>query len=423
MKGYLDKVNNWIDENKELILGTIYNLVRIRTENLSPGGNEKQGQDYLYNFVRKSIPEANVDIFDILEVEGIKSHKDYFPTVDGVEKNYCNRPNLMAKLPGRGNGKSMLFSGHMDTMSINEKKWNIFHDPFSGKIRDGKMYGRGTLDMKAGLACGFFAMKCINDLKVGLKGDIYAESVIDEEYGGVNGTIANRIKYPGIDFAILSEPTGLKCGVESMRGTDWKIIVIEKGPGGIAFSGKKLKNPIYKIAKIINAIEKFERYLNKVSPTPKNYKKNEKLEVLTYQVASGGTSYLESQAIPLKGHIYLWFYTYEYMNEKQVEELFLNFMKKELSKYKVFENDFPRFEKVIRYMEGHKTDTGHGALSAIENAFKLLNISFRKRGLIQTNDAYAFKKIGGTEVVVIVPVGANAHGIDEYVEVDSVFRL
>ncbi len=63
---------------------------------------------------------------------------------------------------------------------------------FSGKIKDGKMYGRGSIDMKAGTIAGFFAIKCLKDLEIKLKGDVFSESVIDEENAGVNGTIAAK---------------------------------------------------------------------------------------------------------------------------------------------------------------------------------------------------------------------------------------
>ncbi len=423
MENYVNTVNKWVERNKELILNTISDLVRIRTENLPPDGREKAGQEYLCNFVKRYIPEASMDIFNILDVNGIRKHPDFFSTVDGVEKIYKNRPNLMVKLPGKGNGRSMLFSGHIDTMSVKEKKWNVFSDPYSGKVKNGRMYGRGVLDMKAGLASGFLSMKCINDLKIRFKGDIFAESVIDEEYGGVNGTIANRLKYPGIDFAILSEPSGLICGVETKGGTDFKITVLEEGVGGITFGEKTPRNPMYKLAKIIVALKKFQKYLNRISKIPENYKKSNRLELLVYQVSSGGKNYLESQSIPLEGHIYLWFYTYEYMKEKEAKKIFIDFMRKELSKNNIFNDNLPSFEKVIRYLEGHRTDVNSDGLKVVRNSFSLLGIPYKVAGLNMTCDAYAFKKIAGTEVVVLGPKGGNPHGMDEYVEIESIYSL
>ena len=105
----------------------------------------------------------------------------------------------------------------------------MFEDPFSGMVKDGKMYRRGSLDMKARTLCGFFALKCLHDLSIKLRGDVFAESVIDEENSGVNYTVAARLHYPDIDFAILAEPTDFVVGIETIGESDWKALFIEKG--------------------------------------------------------------------------------------------------------------------------------------------------------------------------------------------------
>ena len=116
---------NWIDANRDTILNSLADLVRIRTENIPPSGNEKPGQEYLYNLASGFIPDHDVDLFLIDEVEGIRSHPLFFPTVDGKERSYEDRPNLVVKLNGSGNGPSLLFSGHIDTAMVNEKEWNV----------------------------------------------------------------------------------------------------------------------------------------------------------------------------------------------------------------------------------------------------------------------------------------------------------
>ena len=419
---YLNEIEYWIRKNQDEIITTLSELIQIKTENLPPGGNEKPGQEYLYNKVSKFIKEKYIDIFEIDEIRGIREHPLFFPTIEDMEKVYKNRPNLIAKLKGSDDGKSIVFSGHMDTMPAGKWKWNVFDNPFSGKIKDGKVYGRGSLDMKAGTLAGFFALKCLNDLEIKLRGDVYAESVVDEENGGGNGTIAARLKYPDIDFAILAEPTDLAVGIETIGGSDWKASVNEKGPGGIGV-GIELSNPIYKLAKVALALEKYDNERNEKINLPTSYKDDIKLRLLTYQISSGGSTYLESGAVPTEGHIFFWLETFEYMKEEEVREDFLNFMKKELEKYDDFKDNFPKFETVIRFMSGHRTDTGHPAMSSVRKAYKSLGLKYEEKGIPFALDAYAFKGVGNTDVVVIGPRGANPHGIDEYVEVNSVFNL
>ena len=419
---YSTDIDNWLEKNKDEILETLSELIQIKTENFPPSGNEKEGQEYLYNKITKFIPENDINMFEIGEVKGIREHPLFFPTVDGIERIYKNRPNLVAKLKGTGDGKSLAFSGHMDTMPATGEEWRVFKDPFSGKIKDGKMYGRGSIDMKAGTLSGFYALKCLKDLRVRLSGNVYAESVVDEENGGVNGTIAARLKYPDIDFAILAEPTGLAAGIESIGGSDWKVSVIEKGPGGIG-TDIELINPIYKLSKIALALEKYDNEMNKNIKLPDSFDKSMKLRLLTYQFSSGGSTYLESGSVSTEGHIIFWLETFKYMKEEEVRKNIIDFMKKELGKYDDFRNNFPRFETVIRFMSGHKTNTDHSAMSSIRKAYKISNLEYKEEGLGFACDAYAFKEVSNTDVVVIGPVGANLHGIDEYVEIDSVFKL
>ncbi len=416
---YFTQINHWVEKNKEKINNTLSELIQINTENLPPGGNEKPGQEYLYARASKFISKKNVDVFEIDDVPEIKDHPLYFPTMAGMEKQYKDRPIVVAKLPGTKGERSLAFSGHMDTMPAGEDAWQVFQDPRSGKIKDGKMYGRGALDMKAGTLAGFFALQCIQDLGIQLSGDVYAESVIDEENGGVNGTVAARLRNPSIDFAILAEPTNLVVGIETIGGSDWKASVTETGPGGIG-TDVELPNPIYKLARVALALQKYDTQVLPKAEIPSTFDDNMKLRLLTYQLASGGTKYLESGSVPTRGHIYFWLETYAYMEEQEVREQFLQYMKTELQD---LQGPMPELETVIRFLHGHRTDTNHPAMASVQKAFKEANVPYQAKGLGLAMDAYAFKETSNTEVVVIGPKGANPHGIDEYVEMDSVYDL
>lgn len=419
MSNNLYLINNWLSKNKNEISKTLSELVQIKTENLPPSGNEKPGQEYLYNMASRFIKSSDLDMFEIDDVEGIREHPLFFPTMAGMEKNYNGRPNLVAKLSGKNGDKSILFSGHMDTMPSGKGIWKVFNDPFSGKIKNGKMYGRGALDMKSGTLAGFYALKCIHDLNLNLSGDVYAESVVDEENGGVNGTIACRLKYPNIDFAILAEPTSLVAGIETIGGSDWISKVHEEGPGGIS-TDIELTNPIYKLAKVAKALEKYDTLELSKAKIPQTYNKDMKLRLLTFQLSSGGSSYLESGSIPIGGHIYFWLETFAYMKEQEVRKNFLSFMKKELN---VIKGKIPEFETVIRFLKGHRTNTSHPAMDSVRKAYHQLQFKYEEKGLGLAMDAGAFREASNTDVVVIGPKGDNLHGTDEYVEMESVYQL
>lgn len=419
--GLPEDIAGWVEAHREQILQLIGELIRIRTENLPPGGNEKPGQEHLHAWASRFLPEGDLDLFEVDDVPGIREHPLFFPTSDGRVREYRDRPNLVARLAGSGGGRSLAFSGHMDTMPTYGKSWEVFPDPYSGRIKDGRLYGRGSLDMKAGTASGFLALQCLHDLKVRLKGDVYAESVIDEENGGANGTVAARLRNPHIDFAILAEPSGLAVGIESIGGSDWKATVQEAGPGGIG-PDVELPNPIYKLARVALALESYDRRLSALKP-PDTYDPGMRVRLLTYQLASGGTTYAESGAVPTSGHLFFWQETYAYWSEQEARHDLLEHLERELSACPEFAGGLPEVRTVIRFLEGHRTDRGHPALAAIRRAYARLGLEHREKGIPFATDAFTFRKCSSTEVAIIGPSGSNPHGVDEYVEVQSVLEL
>lgn len=420
---HLEEVSAWVEGNRDRILAVIADLIRIRTENLPPGGNEKPGQEYLYDFASRFLPAQALDLFEVDDVPGIRQHPLFFPTIDGQERVYRGRPILVARRAGRGGGagRSLALTGHMDTMPTYGKTWEVFPDPYSGRLKDGWLYGRGAIDMKAGTACGFLALLCLHELGLKLKGDVYAESVIDEENGGVNGTLAARLRRPDIDFAILPEPSNLAVGIESIGGSDFKATVTERGPGGIG-ADQPLPNPIYKLAKVALALQRYDRHLGTLPP-PDTYDPGMRLRLLTYQLASGGQSYLESGAVPTSGHLIFWLETFARRSAGEAARELLAFMERELSSDADFRDGLPKIEPVIRLLDGHRTDRSHPALGSIRRAYGALGLEYAEKGIPFATDAFAFRRASRTEVAIVGPVGKNPHGTDECVEVESVLKL
>jgi acetylornithine deacetylase len=108
------------------------------------------------------------------------------------------RPNVIAIARGSGGGRSLMLNAHLDTVGVAGMS-----EPFSGRIEDGRVYGRGACDMKASLAASLLA--AVRVRKLGLRGDVVVTAVADEEVGSV-GTEA-VITRRRADFAIVTEPT------------------------------------------------------------------------------------------------------------------------------------------------------------------------------------------------------------------------
>ena len=133
---------------------------------------------------------------------------------DGFDPD--TRVNVVGRWRGTGQtgSRSLILNGHVDVVAPGDPAlWSAA--PWSGEVRDGKLYGRGACDMKAGVATGLFALATLRRLGFQPAGDILMESVIGEESGGV-GTLTTIVKgYTG-DACLVLEPTGLDlCPLQS----------------------------------------------------------------------------------------------------------------------------------------------------------------------------------------------------------------
>jgi acetylornithine deacetylase len=140
----------------------------------------------------------------------------YYP-----DRDFRGRPNLVATLPGSGDGPSLMLLGHADVVSAGEG-WTA--EPFSAERRDGAIYGRGTADMKGGLAAAVAALEILHGANVRLRGDVLFASVVDEEAGGM-GTLAVVDRGYRADGAIIPEPTDLNVA-PLCRGILWGRLTI-----------------------------------------------------------------------------------------------------------------------------------------------------------------------------------------------------
>lgn len=122
--------------------------------------------------------------------------------------DWAGRPNVVGTLRGSGGGRSLILNSHIDTVEPGDpERWT--HGPFSGDYANGHVWGRGSLDMKGGLATNLVALRALIAAGLTLRGDVSIESVISEEDGGA-GTVAALLRPHRADGAIITEPTRLR---------------------------------------------------------------------------------------------------------------------------------------------------------------------------------------------------------------------
>jgi acetylornithine deacetylase len=174
------------------------------------------------------------------------------------------RIDLIGRWRGSGRGRSLILNGHVDVVSPgDESRWT--DSPWSGTIRDGRLFGRGSCDMKSGLAAGIMALQVLQDLGWTPAGDVIVESVIGEESGGA-GTLAAIVEGIRADGAIILEPTGLDlCPVQSGALTFRLTVPGRAAHGALRQHGV---SAIEKFSLLHGAILEMERARNAAHPHP-----------------------------------------------------------------------------------------------------------------------------------------------------------
>lgn len=168
--------------------------------------------------------------------------------------------NLIVRLPGRGGGPKMLINGHVDTVPLCDG-WSV--DPYAGIEKEGRLYGLGSLDMKAGIVASVFLLEALVEAGIDLKGDLLFTAVSDEEgpYGlGTHFTIVDGIT-EGSDYCIIPEPSApfapgsekFPCLALGSRGTAVYYVKV-KGKSAHGATPEKGINAVEDAARIITAL-------------------------------------------------------------------------------------------------------------------------------------------------------------------------
>ncbi|GAE44334.1 acetylornithine deacetylase [Mesobacillus boroniphilus JCM 21738] len=184
------KVRSYIKESR--IRGT--RLLQKLVQEPSTRGNESGAQAVIIEKCRELGLE--MDIWEIGD-SGLTVH----PAFCSDRKDFTGNPNAVGIMRGTGGGRSMILNGHIDVVPAGDPKdWD--KDAYSGHIECGKLFGRGSTDMKGGTTSLLMAMEAIKNSGIKLKGDVIFQSVIEEESGGA-GTLATVLRGYKADAAII----------------------------------------------------------------------------------------------------------------------------------------------------------------------------------------------------------------------------
>jgi len=402
----------------EAIVPSLQRLIGFRTDIATPL-DPPRDEAALQEFVATELERcgAEVDLFEPDPAE-VTTHPMY---ADG--QTFDGRPVLWARLPGNGGGRSLLFNGHIDTVTAEPvEKWSV--GPWSGDVVDGAVMGRGACDMKGGIACALALAMGVHRAGVELNGDLLFNFVPFEEVNGMGAVATVRRGYRA-DGAICSEPTDGLPAITS-RGILGLEITVE-GRTGIA----EIAQPHHAEGGAVSAVDKLLAILRALERLSEEWKERpDKQHDLLTQPAilttliKGGTSWTSwpPSASATLNICYLPHEADEQGRGSHVEEEIAAAVEGVCSADDWLSDHRPRLRWLVDYPSG-----GVGAdadiVSTIVAASRAVEVEPELRGFDCWADQVTLIREGGIPCVSLGPGSVrHAHAVDERVAISELER-
>jgi acetylornithine deacetylase len=393
------------------LLRLLAELVRMNTVALPPRGRETEGQLVLAAFLKAYGVEA--ELYDTAFL-----HDSSHP-FRRAGRDYTGRLNLLAAIPGTGRGRSLLFNGHMDTVPPGEG-WSA--DPWSGEIRGGRLYGRGSFDMKGGLAAQFAALCALQ--KAGLRpgGDLLSESVVDEEWGGGGGTLAARLRGgTSADAALVAEGTGLEIALAT-RGGAIIDLLCEAGDATGYFSQSEVVSPALPLGRLLGWLDGWAERRRQAPPAGAYRDFPDPAPVQVLAIEANRLSATAPWAVPLSAGVRAYFQFLPHEDTREVLAQLRESLAAFCASDPFFRHHPPGWKPLFDPpLQGHELAPEHPwSRCFIECAGAALASTPRVTAAPYPCDAFLLQREFGIPTLLFGPRGGGAHNPNEYVEVESV---
>ena len=228
-----------VDELADEMIEFLQTLVRIPTVN-PPGENYAD----CAAVIGQKLNQFGYEV-EYIEAEGLPECTRQYP-----------RTNVIGRMKGQRANPALHFNGHLDVVPPGDG-WTV--DPFAATLREGRMYGRGVTDQKAGIAASIFAVEAIQRAGVKLIGSVEQSATVDEESGGFAGVAYlarnGHLRREAIDYVVITEPLDYDRICLGHRGVYW-FEVMTRGRvahGSMPFLGA---SAIDRMARFIERIER-----------------------------------------------------------------------------------------------------------------------------------------------------------------------
>lgn len=308
------------------------------------------------------------------------------------------RANLVARVPGVGNGRSLVLAGHLDTVPAYAEEWTV--DPWAGIVKDDLLFGRGACDMKGSVAAMAVALTRVARAE-SLNGDLVLVATAGEETDSCGAyALAEQGFLESVDGIVVGEPTRLELGV-CHKGLLW----IEAEVKGEAAHGSQPELGINAIQRLIEWLDPFaelEQLVKGVS--------HERLGSgsVSLNMLSGGTA---PNVVPDHARVTLDFRTVPGIEHEAILDALR--LRAPTAGLRVLRDSVP-----VSTQEG--SELVRAAAVAVR---QVAGDEAKLRGLPYVTDGSAFSRCSNASIVVIGPGDERvAHTKDESVSISELVR-
>ncbi|MGI8784480.1 MAG: M20/M25/M40 family metallo-hydrolase [Acidobacteriota bacterium] len=393
------------------LVQTIGELVQIPSQNTAPVGAELKCQHYVHERLEQLGLKA--ELYDLPDVARLANHSAF-----RTNRDYTNRPNVAAVWPGSGGGKSLLLSGHVDTVPIGSEPW--IRDPFGAIVEGNRLYGLGSNDMKGGIGAILVTLEVLKEAGVRLRGDLLVETVVDEEFGGVNGTLAARLRGHNADAAIVCEPSQQAICPAQMGGRTAHI-TLRSHPGGILSEGAQPVRVTEQLHYVLGQVEEFARRRRASAPVHALYAgSSDPVPVWVTKVFSGGWGTKEPITVPASCKIELYWQLMPGEKKEEIDREFFQWFDEIVSARPELFPVKPEVSFPIAWLPGSSIDGRHELVVGLSETFQeVTGVEPPIRGIGGPCDMFVFHQHFNTPAVLFGPRGGNTHAPDEWVDLNS----
>ena len=308
-----------------------------------------------------------------------------------------NRPNVIGVLDTGVTGPSMMFCGHTDTVGVEGMA-----APFTPAIRDGNLYGRGSQDMKGGVAAMIDAARLVRD-RAPARGRLILAAVIDEEFGSLGAEAL--VREWTADAAVVTEPTDLQIAV-GHKGFAW----FEVETSGRAAHGSRPSegiDAILRMGRVLTALEALDRELQARPPHPLMGTAS-----LHASIIEGGR---EPSVYPDRCRLQMERRTIAGESARDVDAE----MRRLLDRLSEVDPGFKGSARLVFSRPPYETPARHAVIEMLQSQAALRGVRADLCGMTFWTDA-ALLGEAGIPSVLFGPGGAGLHSTEKYIRLEDV---